>query len=410
MCATKSALTFSGSLQQRIVGPFERGAHHAVTDLDRIDGAARHRAVRRERIRRVERERPVRAEQVGRAHPAQLPRGAARTAGSWRACARSSSRCRAASSTSQKARPFLSSSTRPAVSGSCHLPSEMKWRGGSVLVGRQVRRHRLRVAVDEVEDAVAARVEAGDERGPGHRALRRDRGAERGEAASCGDLREMRHPAPGHQVARQVEIQPVEPEHDRSAGRWPVVPAAAPGRADEQPRRTRRPPADRMRAGVSCQASQRPPVHVGGRLDAEQPKRRGRDVDERRVRRLDRTGCRRRRPAPGADRCSGRRSTPWCCRRTRDPPRCRSRRPTTRGSRRCSQSAGPARCPRTDRHRASAVSNASRMAIASFSASRSPLSFAMISAFSAAASAPGSTMPCASRPFRLRNMPVRPTE
>ena len=49
------------------------------------------------------------------------------------------------------------------------------------------------------------------------------------------------------------------------------------------------------------------------------------------------------------------------------------------------------------------------MAVASLSTSRNPLSRSMISAFNAAASAPGSTMPCDSLPFTLRNMPVRPT-
>ena len=88
----------------------------------------------RERIGRVERERAVRAEQVRRAHPAQLARGACRTAGSRPACGRWSSRCRGRRARSQKAPPCLSSSTRPDVSGSCHRPSETKWLGGTVLV------------------------------------------------------------------------------------------------------------------------------------------------------------------------------------------------------------------------------------------------------------------------------------
>ena len=62
-----------------------------------------------------------------------VPAWRSRKAGSWQACARWSCRCHVLPSRSQKARPFLSSSIRPAVSGSCHLPMDTKWLGGSVL-------------------------------------------------------------------------------------------------------------------------------------------------------------------------------------------------------------------------------------------------------------------------------------
>ena len=94
---------------------------------------------------------------------------------------------------------------------------------------RQIRRHRLRVAMDEVEDAVAARVEAGDEGGPGHRALRRDRRAERREAARGGQLREIRQPAAVDQVRVRLVVEAVEAEHDHG-----LPPARLPTAARQQ--------------------------------------------------------------------------------------------------------------------------------------------------------------------------------
>ena len=79
--------------------------------------------------------------------------------------------------------PSLSSSTRPAVERELPFAERDEATRRLRPRRRQIRRHRLRIAVDEVEDAVAAGIEAGDERRPGHRALRRDRRAERGEAA-----------------------------------------------------------------------------------------------------------------------------------------------------------------------------------------------------------------------------------
>ena len=67
-----------------------------------------------------------------------------------------------------------------------------------------------------------------------------------------------------------------------------------------------------------------------------------------------------------------------------------------------SRGTGPRRAPpcRTPRGRRSRPARSSRR----------PFSLPMISALSAAASAPGATMPCCSRPVRLRNMPVSPTQ
>ena len=151
-------------------------------DLDAVDGAARDRTSRRERIRRVERERAVGA-RAGPACPSRSARAWRVPDGGKFAGMRTivvSMPC-ASSTLPEGFGPSCSSSTRPAVER--HLPSSQrtKWLGGSVRVVDRIRRHRLRVAVDEVEDAVAAGVEAGDERRPCHGALRRDRGAERGE-------------------------------------------------------------------------------------------------------------------------------------------------------------------------------------------------------------------------------------
>ena len=92
-------------------------------------------------------------------------------------------------------------------------------------------------------------------------------GAERAEAASGGDLAEMRHPASRHQVARQLVVQAVEAEHDDP----PAHAADAcrplhPDEHDERRGRTRRPPAEGC-ARSSCRpASGRPSMYAGGSM------------------------------------------------------------------------------------------------------------------------------------------------
>ena len=67
---------------------------------------------------------------------------------------------------------------------------------------RQIRNHRCRVAMDEIEDPVSAGIQSGDDAGPGDRTLRWDRRAERRERAGRRDSGEVRHAALRHQIAR----------------------------------------------------------------------------------------------------------------------------------------------------------------------------------------------------------------
>jgi hypothetical protein len=68
--------------------------------------------------------------------------------------------------------------------------------------------------VDEVEDAVAARIQPGDERRPRDGALRWDAGAKRREAAGLGEARQARQAARVDHLARQLVVQAVEAEDD----------------------------------------------------------------------------------------------------------------------------------------------------------------------------------------------------
>jgi hypothetical protein len=90
--------------------------------------------------------------------------------------------------------------------------------------------------MDEIEDPVRARIEARDERGPGDRALRRNRGAERRERSLLREALEVRHPPARHQVPRERVIQPVEAEddHPRALTAW----TSARCREDEDSRQT----------------------------------------------------------------------------------------------------------------------------------------------------------------------------
>ena len=69
--------------------------------------------------------------------------------------------------------------------------------------------------MDEVEDAVATRVEAGDERGPGDRALRRHGRLKRCESAGSRQLLEVRHLALRDQILPPtVNLENQDPETD----------------------------------------------------------------------------------------------------------------------------------------------------------------------------------------------------
>src|SRR5688572_26940136 len=99
--------------------------------------------------------------------------------------------------------------------------------------------------MNEVEDPMTARVEARDECGPGHRALRRHGRAKRRERSGCGKAREMWHPAAGHQVPRQLMIDPVEAEDDHAPFRLLTAAAAGDVAANHARHECREPDAGR---------------------------------------------------------------------------------------------------------------------------------------------------------------------
>ena len=133
----------------------------------------------------------------------------------------------------------------------------------------------------------------------------------------------------------------------------------------------------------------------------EQVQRRRRDVDQRGLLGGDRRGCRRTRPARAADRCSGRRSTPWCCPRTRAGDDAGGAIPrhaiagVVADEQVRARSRGRARC------RARRVERFADRRSRRVSASAQAAQLAMISAFNAAASAPGATMPLLLAALRL---------
>ena len=101
------------------------------------------------------------------------------------------------------------------------------------------------MAMDEVEDAVRAWAGAVDEVGPGHRALRRNAGAETAESASRAQLGQVGQQALLHHAA-QARVHAVDADHDDSS---------CPGlretrvRSAEDPARPPRPPPSATRRG-----------------------------------------------------------------------------------------------------------------------------------------------------------------
>ena len=81
--------------------------------------------------------------------------------------------------------------------------------GGHLLDDAQIGHVGFRVAHEEVEDIVLARVHAGRKRRPRHRRFRRMSCAERGEGALRGKLREIREPALRHPALRQNRVHAV---------------------------------------------------------------------------------------------------------------------------------------------------------------------------------------------------------
>ena len=144
---------------------------------------------------------------------------------------------------------------------------------------------RVRVAVDEVEDAVLAGIEPGDEGGPRHRAVRRRRRGQRREAAALAEARQIRQPALRRCRSRdQVVVEAVDAEHDHAAAGGDVArppqAATSASAARSTPRRdaSRRRPLMRRRptAGRPCGGRRR------GRTGAAPSARCRRSTDRRR--------------------------------------------------------------------------------------------------------------------------------
>ena len=68
--------------------------------------------------------------------------------------------------------------------------------------------------MDEIEDAVAAGVHAGDQVGPGDRALGRNAGGELAERSFARELGKIRHFALLHELAEQLRIHAINAEND----------------------------------------------------------------------------------------------------------------------------------------------------------------------------------------------------
>ncbi len=113
----------------------------------------------------------------------------------------------------------------------------------------------VRMAMDEVEDAVRARIGAVDEGGPCHGALRRNAGCQAAEAAGRAHLGQVRQQALTHQLGAQFRVHSVDADHDHllaEASRdaaLAVQPIAA---------------ADRGAAGDGSTGQERPSSHPTG--------------------------------------------------------------------------------------------------------------------------------------------------
>ena len=68
--------------------------------------------------------------------------------------------------------------------------------------------------MDEVKDAMPARVHACDQVRPCHRTLRRNAGGKQPERSLLNQGGEVRHFALGHECLQQLRIHAVDPEND----------------------------------------------------------------------------------------------------------------------------------------------------------------------------------------------------
>src|SRR5262245_41627919 len=113
--------------------------------------------------------------------------------------------------------------------------------------------------MDEIEDAVSAWVQAGDERRPGDRALRRNRSAEALVVPLRSELGERGELPGGHEAVEQVRVDAVEAEdqHAMPRGRGGL---RAPGCEGEEYR-------DERRSHASSETpSERPSMCAGGAI------------------------------------------------------------------------------------------------------------------------------------------------
>jgi hypothetical protein len=168
--------------------------------------------------------------------------------------------------------------------------------------------------MEEVEDAVSARIESGDEVRPRDRRLRRRRRAEHVEPALVHELREVARLCrmPGDHVAQHVRVESVDAEEDdarilrRSTKESSVRRASRDADRGEQEHREQAQrgvdrPARKPHARVSACAGfralraahgglgeQRAALHVVRHVDAEEIENRRREIDERRIGELER--------------------------------------------------------------------------------------------------------------------------
>jgi len=201
-------------LQKRVVRAEQRGLHHVVVRIDLVDLAATDvLTLEGEELGGEVREGARSAQQVGSAHAAELSRGRPRRwEVGWDA---DDGRLHAALFQHlPEGRAVPQQLHFAAGQGELVLADLENPAGVLGTAGREIGQHGLRVAVDEIEDAVPSGVHAGDEVGPGHRALWRHRSLELREASGFSQAGEIGHAPCRHQALRQLVVQAIEAQDD----------------------------------------------------------------------------------------------------------------------------------------------------------------------------------------------------
>ena len=83
--------------------------------------------------------------------------------------------------------------------------------------------------MNEIEDAVAARIHAGNHVGPSHRALRRNTGGQVTVGPRAHQLREVGHFPFLHELVQELGIHAVDAENDELVVALPVAAGALAG-------------------------------------------------------------------------------------------------------------------------------------------------------------------------------------